>query len=141
MLIRSLIGVAILNFILPPTPPDELADLDFILRSNPITIPMKQSNRISNSRETSEFKLISTKLIRIYQKFISSQDSEVCNFTPSCSQFGMSAIQNFGILQGILLIADRLCRCNGAAKFYYPRDLQTGLSFDPIDHYSHQSLR
>ena len=141
MVIRSLIGITILNFILSPAIPDELADLTFILKSNPIAIPMKRSNRIFNPQEISEFKLISTGLIKIYQKFISSQDSEVCNFTPSCSRFGMSAIQRFGIVRGIALITDRLCRCNGTAILYYPIDPQTGLSSDPIDYYSHQSLR
>ena len=131
MVIRLLIGIAILNFILPLAIADELTDLAFILKSNPITI----------SKEVSGLKLISTGLIRIYQKFISSQDSEVCNFTPSCSRFGMSAIQEFGIVRGIALTVDRLCRCNGTAAFYYPIHPQTGLCFDPIAHYSHQALR
>ena len=141
MVIRLLIGIAILNFILPLAIADELTDLAFILKSNPITISKKLSNATFNPKEVSGLKLISTGLIRIYQKFISSQDSEVCNFTPSCSRFGMSAIQEFGIVRGIALTADRLCRCNGTAAFYYPIHPQTGLCFDPIAHYSHQALR
>ena len=141
VLVRLLIGIAILNFVLSPAIAEELTDLAFILKFNPITSPVKRSNRVFNLREISEFKLISTGLIKIYQKFISSQDSEVCNFIPSCSRFGMFAIQKFGVVRGIALITDRLCRCNGMATFYYPTDPRTGLCLDPINYYSHQALR
>lgn len=50
--------------------------------------------------------------IRLYQKMISSQDLPSCNFTPSCSQFGFTSIQQEGLFRGILLTADRLLRCN-----------------------------
>lgn len=60
--------------------------------------------------------------IRIYQKAISSQDLPSCAFHPSCSRFAFAAINEFGIVKGVLLGGDRLMRCNPFAVSYYPFD-------------------
>jgi len=91
--------------------PEEATDLTFILRANPIQISHQKQEAISfNPRESTPTRLFSTGLIRIYQKYISTQDLPACNFTPSCSRFGMGSIQKYGFFRGILLTADRLLR-------------------------------
>jgi putative component of membrane protein insertase Oxa1/YidC/SpoIIIJ protein YidD len=88
-------------------------------------------------RETSESKLIATSLIRLYQLYVSSQDVPSCNFTLSCSRFGMLAIRKYGLFYGILMTSDRLQRCNRiGGRRYYPIDPRTGKSIDyPIETY------
>lgn len=50
-----------------------------------------------------------------YQKVISPQISADCLYELSCSRFSRAAIQEFGIVKGIALTADRLSRCNRVA--------------------------
>ena len=53
----------------------EATDLAIIRKVNPVTILKPQEVIRFNPWETSELKLAATGLIRLYQKFISSQDS------------------------------------------------------------------
>ena len=115
----------------------EATDLTFIREVNPIIQEKPQEIVRFNSQETSELKLAATGLIRLYQKFISSQDGPSCNFIPTCSRFGMACIQEFGMLRGILLTADRLIRCNGLESTHYHKDPSTGKYIDPITDYDH----
>ena len=88
-----------------------------------------------NPQETSELKFVATGLIRLYQKFVSSQDGPTCNFQPTCSRFGMACIQEYGVIRGVLLTADRLLRCNGSQSQHYHKDSVTGKYIDPISDY------
>ena len=115
----------------------EANDLAFILKVNPIIKEKPQNVSHFNPLETSELKFAATGLIRLYQKFVSSQDGPSCNFTPTCSRFGMACIQEFGMLRGILLTADRLIRCNGLESTHYHKDPSTGKYIDPITDYDH----
>ncbi|MDE0482689.1 MAG: membrane protein insertion efficiency factor YidD [Candidatus Poribacteria bacterium] len=120
----------------------EASDLAFILKVNPIIVnpiikEIPQNVSHFNPLETSELKFAATGLIRLYQKFISSQDGPSCNFTPTCSHFGMACIQEFGMLRGILLTADRLIRCNGLESTHYHKDPSTGKYIDPVTDYDH----
>ena len=115
---------------------DEAADLAFIRKANPIAIPKPREVVRFNPQETSALKLAATGLIRLYQKFISSQDKPACNFTPSCSRFGMACIQEYGILRGMLLTADRLLRCNGSQSTHHHKDEATGKYIDPVSAYA-----
>ena len=74
-------------------------------------------------------------LIYYYQRFVSSQDMQVCNFTPSCSHFGQQVIQRYGLFKGCLLIGDRLFRCNPLAHQHHATHPRTGLCDDPIINY------
>ena len=74
-------------------------------------------------------------LIYYYQRFVSSQDMQVCNFTPSCSHFRQQVIQRYGIFKGCLLIGDRLFRCNPLAHQHHAIHPRTGLCDDPIINY------
>jgi len=62
-------------------------------------------------------------LIRGYQLMISPHFSTVCRFTPSCSNYGMEAIQKYGVFRGGILTAWRILRCNpwGAHGYDPPR--------------------
>lgn len=122
--------------IVSPTFAGEASDLAFIRKTNPITIPKPKEVIRFNPQETSELKLAATGLIRLYQKFISSQDGPTCAFTPSCSRFCMACIQEYGVLRGVLLTADRLIRCNGSQSRYYHKDRVTGKYIDPVSDYA-----
>ena len=115
---------------------NEAADLAFIRKVNPITTPKPQETVRFNPQEPSELKLAATGLIRLYQKFISSQDGPTCKFVPSCSRFGMGCIQEYGVVRGILLTADRLLRCNGSQSRHYHKDSGTGKYLDPVSDYA-----
>ena len=119
-----------------PSPADEAADLAFIRKANPITTLKPQEAVRFNLQETSELKLAAAGLIRLYQKFISSQDGPVCNFVPSCSRFGMGCIQEYGMLRGLLLTGDRLLRCRGVQSRHYHRDEIAGKYIDPVSDYA-----
>ncbi len=122
--------------------PEEAADLFFILRANPIQISYQKGEAIPFSpRESTPIRLFSTGLIRIYQKYISTQDRPACNFFPSCSRFGMGSIQRYGFFRGILLTADRLLRDNGIMLHtHYPFDEASGKYIDPVEAYSREAL-
>ena len=47
------------------------------------------------------------------------QGQNLCNFSPTCSQFTKAAIRTQGFLPGVLIGADRLMRCNTFAWSYY----------------------
>jgi hypothetical protein len=129
---RSLLGFALLLSAASAfSTPEFKAGLDFIRAHNPPdTIATGEVSPFSFS-EVSELKIAATGLIRLYQLFISPQDVPACNFTPSCSRFGMSAIKRYGLFRGVLMTADRLERCNGLGAVYYPIHPETGKSFDP----------
>jgi len=115
--------------------------LAFIVESNPLQSLVKKNSARLNFHETSEIKLFLTNLIRLYQLFISSQDMPVCNFIPSCSQFGMKTVRKYGFFRGILLTSDRLQRCNGMSSRYYPLDIRSGRLIDPVENYSAETLK
>lgn len=56
--------------------------------------------------------LVLVGLIRIYQKTISIWRGPVCRYYPSCSHYGVEAIQIHGAGKGILLTAWRVLRCH-----------------------------
>lgn len=130
----SLFCLSVALFVFPAFA-NEAADLAFIRKVNPITTPKPQETVRFNPQETSALKLAATGLIRLYQKFISSQDGPTCNFIPSCSRFGMACIQEYGVVRGLLLTADRLIRCNGSQSQRYRKDSVTGKYLDPVSDY------
>ncbi len=114
----------------------EATDLEFIRKFNPMTTQKPQEIVRFNPQEPSELELVATGLIRLYQKFVSSQDGPTCNFQPTCSRFGMACIQEYGVVRGILLTADRLIRCNGSQSQHYHKDGVTGKYMDPVSDYA-----
>jgi len=50
--------------------------------------------------------------IRIYQKAISPLKPPSCRFYPTCSQYGLEAIERFGVLKGGMLTLRRISKCH-----------------------------
>lgn len=51
-------------------------------------------------------------LIRIYQKAISPLTPPSCRFYPTCSNYGLEAIEKYGAFKGAYLAIRRILRCN-----------------------------
>ena len=58
-------------------------------------------------------------MIRFYQKFVSPLKHTRCPYTPTCSQYGLEAIQKYGAVKGSLLACWRILRCNPFSKGGY----------------------
>ena len=54
--------------------------------------------------------------IRFYQKFLSPMKGTKCPYFPTCSQYGLEAIQKYGAVKGSLLALWRILRCNPFSK-------------------------
>ena len=54
--------------------------------------------------------------IRFYQKYISPMKRTKCPYYPTCSQYGLEAIQKYGAFKGSLLALWRILRCNPFSK-------------------------
>lgn len=60
------------------------------------------------------------KLIRVYQRTLSFDHGPLksvyphgfCRFNPSCSQYGIEAIEKYGIIKGGIMTCWRILRCN-----------------------------
>lgn len=57
--------------------------------------------------------------IRFYQKGISPLTPPSCRFHPSCSQYGLEAVQRYGAARGSWLTLRRLARCHPFCKGGY----------------------
>jgi uncharacterized protein len=78
---------------------------------------------------------IATAPIRFYRRVISPALPQRCKYEPSCSAYAAQAIQEYGILRGLVLGAWRLARCNPwshgghdpvqAQRLFRPRDPRT----------------
>ncbi|MVT07415.1 membrane protein insertion efficiency factor YidD [Chitinophaga tropicalis] len=51
-------------------------------------------------------------LIRIYQWGISPLLGSKCRYTPTCSQYGVEALQKYGLLKGGYLTIRRILSCH-----------------------------
>lgn len=59
-------------------------------------------------------------LIRFYQKYLSQcKVTTHCIYTPTCSQYGLEAIEKYGALKGGFLTLWRILRCNPFSKGGY----------------------
>lgn len=55
-------------------------------------------------------------LIRIYQNTISPFIGANCRYTPTCSAYGVEAIQKYGALKGGWMALKRILSCNPWGK-------------------------
>lgn len=51
-------------------------------------------------------------LIKVYQWIISPLIGPKCRYTPTCSQYGIQAIQKHGVAKGMWLTIKRVGRCH-----------------------------
>ena len=67
------------------------------------------------------------------------QGTNLCNFSPTCSQFARGAIRAQGFVPGLVIGADRLMRCNTIAwsyfDSYYYGGVIGGRMSDPIENH------
>ena len=55
-------------------------------------------------------------LIKFYQAAVSPHLGANCKYIPTCSQYGIEAIERFGALKGFALTFWRILRCNPFSK-------------------------
>jgi putative membrane protein insertion efficiency factor len=55
---------------------------------------------------------VALSLLTGYRTMISPWLPPSCRFHPSCSRYGMEAIDQYGVLRGGWLTARRICRCH-----------------------------
>lgn len=58
-------------------------------------------------------------LIRFYRRAISPHLPNSCRFTPTCSQYVLDALEQYGALRGGWMSAKRILRCNPFHKGGY----------------------
>ncbi len=51
-------------------------------------------------------------IIKGYQRLLSPLLPPSCRFVPSCSQYGLEAIEHFGLVKGGWLAITRIARCH-----------------------------
>ncbi len=51
-------------------------------------------------------------MIKVYQKIISPLKPPTCRFYPTCSHYGIEAIQRFGAIKGGWLTLKRISKCH-----------------------------
>lgn len=52
------------------------------------------------------------KLIRLYQRYISPLTPPTCRFHPTCSNYAIEAISEYGVLKGTWLAIKRILKCH-----------------------------
>jgi putative membrane protein insertion efficiency factor len=113
-------------------------DIAYIDRVNPISDERQEDTPQPQFtlRQTSELRLFLTGLVRVYQIVISPQGPPACNFTVTCSNFMSQAVEKHGIIHGLLMASDRLCRCTRGGRAYYTIDKRTRRAIDyPVETY------
>lgn len=59
-------------------------------------------------------------MIRFYRKYLSGMKGGcTCKYYPTCSQYGLEAIEKYGVLKGGALAVWRILRCNPFSKGGY----------------------
>lgn len=90
-------------------------------------------HHVEKKVETSPVSIFLGGAIRFYRNVISPTQGDRCGFYPSCSTFGMHAVERYGPLLGVMMTTDRLTRCNffkepGSDYFRRP----DGRLYDPV---------
>jgi putative membrane protein insertion efficiency factor len=55
---------------------------------------------------------LTVKVVRVYKVVVSPWLPPACRFTPTCSEYAAEAIEQFGVLAGVLRATRRLLRCH-----------------------------
>ena len=54
--------------------------------------------------------------IKLYQRYISPIKGTKCPYFPSCSEYGIQAVERYGVFTGSLMSVSRIIRCNPFSK-------------------------
>lgn len=79
-----------------------------------------QPSRVSRIRAAPS-RLV-TFLIELYRNYVSPMRPPTCRFTPTCSEYAVTALREWGLLRGLALTSWRLAKCGP----WYPG------GFDPV---------
>jgi putative membrane protein insertion efficiency factor len=60
----------------------------------------------------SALRAIAVAPIRLYQRALSPAMPQRCKYYPSCSEYAVGAVRQYGVLRGVVLAGWRLLRCN-----------------------------
>ena len=71
------------------------------------------------SSNIENMKKIFIAIIKFYQKYLSPLKSTKCPYYPTCSQYGLEAIEKYGAFKGGILAFWRIIRCNLFSKGGY----------------------
>ena len=64
-------------------------------------------------------KRVMIRAIKGYQKYLSPMKSTKCPYYPSCSCYGLEAVEKYGAVKGSMMAAWRIVRCNPFSKGGY----------------------
>ena len=65
-------------------------------------------------------KIVFIGLIKFYRKYLSGlKAAPTCKFIPTCSEYGIEAIEKYGALKGGVLTVWRILLCNPFSKGGY----------------------
>jgi putative membrane protein insertion efficiency factor len=69
-------------------------------------------------------KYLAIGVVRLYQLLLSPLFPNSCKYHPSCSQYAVGALRQYGLVRGSVLSGWRLLRCNpwSHGGVDYPRD-------------------
>lgn len=67
--------------------------------------------RLIDSRKRMAKKIL-IQMIKFYQKYLSPLKTTKCPYIPTCSNYGLQAIEKYGAFKGGLLTIWRILRCN-----------------------------
>lgn len=70
----------------------------------------------TKTREVSWVRRVGIFPIRMYQVTLAWFLGGHCRFTPSCSVYGLEAIQEHGVIKGWWMAVCRICRCHPFCK-------------------------
>ena len=56
--------------------------------------------------------LLARGFVHVYRRFVSPLLAPRCKYHPTCSQYALDALRDFGIVRGSALAAWRILRCN-----------------------------
>jgi len=74
---------------------------------------------ISGAARGQAMNTILIRMIRFYQKRISTHTRSSCRFVPTCSEYAVTALRRFGTVKGLRLAVWRILRCNPFGKGGY----------------------
>ncbi|MCI8485372.1 MAG: membrane protein insertion efficiency factor YidD [Lachnospiraceae bacterium] len=84
-----------------------------------LAAPGKSSSHYVKKRRWNILKRLLIALIKLYRKYLSPMKTTKCPYYPTCSTYGLEAIEKHGALKGSLLAGWRILRCNPFSKGGY----------------------
>nr|WP_330408454.1 membrane protein insertion efficiency factor YidD [Roseburia sp. AF42-8] len=75
--------------------------------------------KIISKRRWNDFEKILIAIIKFYRKYLSPMKTTKCPYCPTCSTYGLIAVEKYGAVKGGALALWRILRCNPFSKGGY----------------------